>query len=111
MAFKQEVNVPFVLTVGFISAILLFVVVIGTEAWFYSEEQNEIARKNAEYPNTELLQLKAGQTDHLTKYRWVDQKKGIVAIPIEEAMKIMVASNGQPPDVNAPASSSSAMGQ
>jgi hypothetical protein len=110
MAFKQEVNVPFVLTVGFISAILLIVAVIGTQAWFYSEEQNEIDRKNREYPNTELLTLKAGQTEHLTKYRWIDQKKGIVAIPIEAAMKIMVDSNGQPPEVDATAPSSSSTG-
>ena len=47
MAFKQEVNVPLIFTIGVVSGIMLLVIVIGTQAWYQSEEQNEIALKRA----------------------------------------------------------------
>jgi len=36
MAFKQEVNVSVLMTVGIVSGLLLVVIVIGTQAWYQS---------------------------------------------------------------------------
>ena len=47
MAFKQEVNVPLIFTIGVVSGIVLLVTVIGTQAWYQSEENIEIAQKTA----------------------------------------------------------------
>ena len=42
MVSRQQVNTPLILTVGAVSALLLVVIGIGTQAWFQSEERREI---------------------------------------------------------------------
>lgn len=39
----------------------------------------------------DLARLQADQRDRLNRYTWVDRAKGIATIPIEEAMKRVVA--------------------
>ena len=97
MAFKQEVNVPLIVTIGVISCILVVVLIVGTEAWYDSEAQAEFNFEADQFPNTSLMSLKAGQQANINSYRWVDQKKGIVTIPIEDAIKIMIQTGGHPP--------------
>jgi hypothetical protein len=41
-------------------------------------------------PRDDLIDLHAHEEEVLTTYGWVDKEKGIVRIPIEEAMKIVV---------------------
>jgi hypothetical protein len=97
MAFKQEVNVPLILTIGIVSGIMLLVIVIGTQAWFQNEEQSEIAAKAMEFPHQGLIDLQNGQRANINSYRWVDQKNGVVAIPIGRAMEVMVQTQGNLP--------------
>ena len=97
MAIKQEVNVPLVVTIGIVSGILLLVLVIGVQAWYQSEEEAEEAQKAVEYPNNALISLKTDQLANINTYRWVDKKGGVVTIPIDLAMKIMVRSQGNFP--------------
>jgi hypothetical protein len=42
-------------------------------------------------PSDDLARLRAEEQTRLTTYGWVDRQKGIVRIPIEEAMKKLVA--------------------
>jgi hypothetical protein len=101
VAFKQEVNVPLIVTIGVVSCILVIVLIVGTEAWYDSEAQAEFNYEADQFPNTSLLSLKAGQLANINSYHWVDQKKGIVAIPIDDAIKIMVQTGGHPPSADA----------
>ena len=39
-------------------------------------------------PVTDLAEMRAAEQRALTSYGWVDQQKGIVRIPIDEAMKL-----------------------
>lgn len=41
-------------------------------------------------PAVDLERLQEAERQTLSSYGWVDQKKGIVRIPIEEAMKLVV---------------------
>jgi hypothetical protein len=41
-------------------------------------------------PRDDLIDLHAHEEELLTTYGWVDKEKGIVRIPIEEAMRIVV---------------------
>jgi hypothetical protein len=97
VAIKQEVNVPLVLTIGVVAGLVLIVLVIGVQGWYQSAENDEMALKAEEFPNTELIDLKAGQASRISHYRWVDQKNNVVAIPIEAAMKIMIDTQGNLP--------------
>jgi hypothetical protein len=108
MAFKQEVNVPLVVTVGIVSGILLLVIVIGTQAWYQSEEQSEIALKAAEaaqraptndFPYKTFAALKVEQQGNLTAPpHWVDPKtKAAVTIPIDQAIDYLANNGGKLP--------------
>ena len=99
MAFKQEVNVPLIVTIGVVGFTLVGVLILGTEAWYDSEAQAQYNYEADQYPNTWLIGLKTDQLSNINAYRWVDQKQGIVTIPIDDAIKIMVQTGGHPPAV------------
>ena len=41
-------------------------------------------------PREDLRELRAGEDDTLSTYGWVDRNAGVVRIPIDEAMKLVV---------------------
>jgi len=95
---KQEVNVPLILTIGIVGGIMILVAVIGVQAWYQSEENNELVAKENEFPHQELIDLKNGQMDRIgivrpdgpaPRYHWVDKKNNVVAIPIDAAIDFM----------------------
>lgn len=97
MAYKQEVNIPLIVTIGIVSAILLIVVILGMEAWFKSEEQAQFEIEAAANPNQTLERLRDDQLSNINAYHWVNRDKGLVTIPIADAMKQIVAANGKLP--------------
>lgn len=96
MATKSDINVPAIATIGVVSVCLLLVLILGVEALFTGQEQAEIDRYNNN-PVLSLENLKVQQQVRLNSYRWVDREKQIVAIPIDQAMRIMAETQGQLP--------------
>jgi hypothetical protein len=108
MAFKQEVNVPLLFTIGVISGIMILVIVIGTQAWYQSEELNEIAVKAQEAtdraldsssPTKSFAELKHEQQTALeTAAHWTDTtKKNRAAVPIGDAIAYLTDHQGKLP--------------
>ena len=108
MAFKQEVDVPLLFTVGVVSAVLLLVIVIGMQAWYQSEEQEEVMLGNAQaaqradslgLPDPTFAELKHGQLENLAaKPHWVDtKKKTLAAIPKDDAIAYLENHQGRLP--------------
>jgi hypothetical protein len=93
-AFKQEVNVPLILTLGAVSGIILLVTIIGVESWYDGAEQDEIAAQNIEFPNTDLKDLQDGQKTFLERTQWTNKDHNAVAIPIEKAMAELIKTHG-----------------
>ena len=89
MAQRQEANVPLLMTIGAVSGFLLIVLGIGTEAWFLREVQHEVAAKWDDVPIQPLTDQRSEQLARISSYRWVDQQKNRVAIPIDQAMKMV----------------------
>lgn len=92
-----EPNTPLTALVGIVFAILLFVVVVLLQAFFYRAEQEENLRKVVAVAPEELSQLKAQQQELLHSYKLVDASKGVVAIPIDLAMNLVVREGGKAP--------------
>jgi hypothetical protein len=110
MAYKQEVNVPLVVTIGIVGGILVLVCVIGVQAWFQSEEQNEVAVKAVEAeqrPDNWLKVLQDSQKTAIgmatttqpssTDVHWADKTKGTVVIPVAQAMDYLSKNAGRLP--------------
>jgi hypothetical protein len=90
VAIKQEVNAPLILTVGVVSAILLLVVVFGTQAWFVREERDEIAAKWEVSKNVQLEDLRARERANI-------HRSGPTTLPIEKAMQVIAQTGGKLP--------------
>jgi len=74
--------------IGIAGAVLLLLMVIVLETLFYAAQKREDYRKLVAPPVEELSRLRAEQQERLNAYRWVDQAKGVVAIPIDRAMDL-----------------------
>jgi hypothetical protein len=87
----DDPNVAASAVVGIISAILLFVIIVVLQAYFYSAEQSELERKVYSQPYQALQQLDANQLELLNSYGWISEAEGTVHVPIERAMDLIAA--------------------
>jgi hypothetical protein len=87
----DDPNVAASAVVGIISAILLFVVIVVLQAYFYSAEQAELQKKVYSQPYQELQKLDADQLELLNSYGWVSEADGVARIPIDRAMELVAA--------------------
>ncbi len=92
-----EPNTPLTALVGVVFAIGLFAIVVFLQAFFYHQEAEENVRKVVNAPPEELAQQRAQQLETLHAYRVVDLKAGVVAIPIDRAMELVVRDGGRTP--------------
>ena len=89
MATRDDLNTPAIALVGFISALLFFASIILLQVMFFRTEARQRAENDA-VPPQELTALVHNQQARLAEYRWVDEKKGVVAVPIDRAMELVV---------------------
>ena len=87
----DDPNVAGSAVVGIVSAILLFVIIVVLQAFFFRAEQAELEKKVYSQPYQALQQLDAGQVELLNSYGWVSESDGIARIPIENAMELVAA--------------------
>jgi hypothetical protein len=92
-----EPNTPLTALIGVVFAIALFALVVSLQALFYRQESEENARKVGAVAPEELSRLKAQQLETLHAYRYVDPKAGVVAIPIDRAIELVVRDGGRSP--------------
>ena len=95
MAQREQANVPLLLTIGAVSGIMVIVLSMGIQAWFLREVQREVAAKWDNVPLQPITDIRRNQEIAISQYRWVDKDKKRVAIPIDEAMKLVVQQNAK----------------
>jgi hypothetical protein len=81
-------------TVGIVGIILVIAAVVLLQGLYESENRSELQRKIVGEAPAELTDLRAAQIRRLHATAWVDKRNGIVAIPIEKAMALLVADPG-----------------
>lgn len=98
------------------AVLLLLIFAFGMILWFYKAVVPERpALVPQHFPSPQLIQdeteelrrVNAEQRARLQGYRWVDRDKGLIAIPIGEAMRMIAAkgTNGYAPIDTAPTES------
>jgi hypothetical protein len=88
--FGDDLNTSKIAVVGFISALVVFALIILTQVLFYWAEAQQRLVKDIDQPYLEYANLTADQQAKLAKYQWLDQKEKIVGIPIKRAMELVV---------------------
>jgi len=86
------------ITVGVVGTLLVIIVVLFVQGLYESVNRAEFERKVVGEVPAELRNLRAAQRTVLNQAGWVDKKNGIVAIPIDKAMALLVTD----PDPAAP---------
>ena len=88
-AARENINTPLVFTISAVFVIIVLVSVLLLEALFYRMEQDEVARKLASGANDALVVEQDLQRADMNGYRWLDQEKDVVQIPIGRAMELI----------------------
>ena len=94
MAEQDRINTGAVTLVGGVGTVILILIVLGLQVMFYSMTDAEKARKDSPIASPALVAELTRQREKLDGYRWVDEKKGVVAIPIARAMDLVVREKG-----------------
>jgi hypothetical protein len=76
--------------VGLLSVILTVDVVMGLLALYYWQLDQAVASEDLYRPPAKLAASLEAQQKLLSEYRVVDAKKGVMAVPINRAMKLVV---------------------
>ncbi len=88
---QDELRASPIVVVGIVGCVLVFVSIVALNALFLRVEQDEIAAKTAGQAPSDVRLSENEQQVILTEYRWIDQEKGIVRIPVDRAMDLMLA--------------------
>ncbi len=91
---KRDPNWFWTFFIGLIGTVILVLIVVGLQTWFYAYERDELTEKVVLRDYEELSTLVKTQQDNLKTYRWVDPASGIVSIPIQVAMEQVARESG-----------------
>ncbi|MFH1845132.1 MAG: hypothetical protein ABIF77_18245 [bacterium] len=95
---KADLNLPLLVTIVLVGAILLGAGVVALQAWYHDAAAAEHQRKVVEPKVTELEQHRTAEAATLSEYRWLDREQGIVRLPIERAMELVAEDPDEDPD-------------
>jgi hypothetical protein len=91
-----EPNTLVIAASGAVFALALLAGIFALQAYYYRAEDDENARKVVAVAPEELAQARAQQAEQIHAYRWIDRSKGVVGIPVEEAMDLVVREGAGP---------------
>lgn len=89
-AAKDNLDNGLIVTIGIVLVVLVFVLILLVQGWFYQAQQDEYVRKVIAPRSEELASAIAAQHDVLHRYRLLDAEAGRVALPIGRAMQLVV---------------------
>jgi hypothetical protein len=79
------------IAIGMVIGVIVIVISIIGVREFYITTREQIRQENVlSRMDPRLRELQNRETRILTSYEWVDSTKGIVRIPVERAMELMV---------------------
>ncbi len=85
----DDINTSSVAVVGFISAIAIFAIIVAVQTLYFNRMET-LEQRKAGQQNPEAANLIAEQEGRLARKGWINRETGVVAVPIERAMKLVV---------------------
>ena len=84
-------NVGLLSVIGAFIGVVLLLIVVLMQAWFYSWKEEAAANRSiaSDDPQTALGRAKIEQEEQINSYRWVQREAGVRAIPIQRAMDLV----------------------
>jgi len=94
MAKYDDLNMPLISVVAFISIVLTFVSIVAAQIIYYAYERNEIYTKRTSLPDADADNQINQQIGRLNSYGWIDRQNKVLAIPIDQAMSLVLKEQG-----------------
>jgi len=94
----SDIHVTSILFIGIIGAVLTLVIVLVLKALYFTTLQAEEVKKQGTGLDLALSDLRSGQLSQINSYKWVNPQAGTLAIPISQAMQIVVAEQSTHPN-------------
>ncbi len=91
MSRQDDLNAPMIALVGFLGAVMVFVIVVFLVVVYRQVATQRQYANDVSQPYGEITDLVTRQRDALASYGWVDQEKGIVSLPVDRAVDLVVA--------------------
>ena len=87
---QDRINTFGVVLIGVVATVLLWVSVVALQAYYYSTAGEVESQRASAGKSREARDLKAQQRADLQDSKYIDPKKGIVTIPLDDAMKLVL---------------------
>jgi len=87
----SEPKYSIIAILGGVTVVLLIVVSIGIQQYYDRTESSLVYNKVLSQPNWVLEDLRRKEATELSQYSYFDKQKGSVRIPVEQAMKAVIA--------------------
>jgi len=84
--------------VGLLSVVLTIDAVIGLQALYYWQLRQAETSESLYRPSEKYVKAREAQRVRLAEYRLENAEKGVVAVPIERAMQLVVDEFAKPND-------------
>ncbi len=89
-AAKENLDTGLIITIGVLLVVLVYVLILLVQGWFFKAQADEHVRKVIEPRNEQLASAVADQQEALHSYRVINEAEGQMGIPVEQAMKLVV---------------------
>jgi hypothetical protein len=86
----HDLNTPMIAIVGFLGALVTFIVIVAMQVLYFNVANRQDERKIINVATTESDSLVLEQEAKLTRYGWINREKKQAAVPIERAMDLVV---------------------
>lgn len=93
---EYSVNTPSLILAGLLGTILTVAAILGLQVVYYQYTASLEASQGPGQPQAEMEALRDRQQAVLADYGVIDPEKGVVAIPIDRAMELVVNDLAQP---------------
>jgi hypothetical protein len=95
----DDLNVPMMTYWGVLSCIVTFVLILAIQVGYYRVANKETERKVVSAIYVDSESVLAAQDAKLVRYGWLNRDAGVVAIPIDRAMELVVREGISAPPV------------
>jgi hypothetical protein len=96
---QTDTNNRLIVGSGLIGVVILVVMLVWLRSYFFDTRNAYVEEMVLSVENPKLKELRAREDIELNSYGWMDQETGVVRIPIDRAIELVVSeSQGEPGD-------------
>ena len=90
VAESDNPKIPLIVAATAACVVIIIAIVVGVDQLFRFTVQDEVQAQILSPVNTKLRQLRADEQKKLNSFQWVNQAEGVVRIPKDLAVKLVI---------------------